>query len=463
LSIPTIEQWADFLKRGKPRSRIEPPHIKQKNLISYLFQPDGNRVKQVDLCCGRGFGKSFLSIFVATMALSLSPYETGLFLEPDWKRVRRVFLKKWRQIVPSDLYELNKSEQCITWKPTGSLLFYGPRNITGSYEGTEDSQLGQDTTFVIDDEAALRCSSMFYTNTLATIREPSNVRFYLTTSTPRVGDYQDLVTSEGHKLFRGTSEDNPYLPDGYVDLLKSNMSPEQAERELYGRFVALEGRVWKSWSDDPWPSGNVHPHEHEHERPYYLFFDPGVASGAWVVVQQVQPIDEHGRRLWERDPVWVVTAELMPKRDGAVETVLSEVDAAYGRPLMVVAGADVNKRSDTDSRTPAMLVTNVWGQVPVIPIKGWMGDKILQHGRLNYGILDTRGRRSFCVSKNLIQHYPKTKRGILQLMKEDTWPEKGRNFMEKEGRLEHVRDALLYGAIGLMFKPSHGLQKALAA
>ena len=156
---------------------IGPPHNKQKAILKHLFTPNSELVKQVDIVCGRGFGKSLFCIFIACIALSMASSVVGLFLEPDWKRVVRVFLKKWFHHVPRELYTINKGEQCITWI-NGALLFYGARNITGSYSSAEDSQLGQDTSFVIDDEAALRCSYGMYTNTLATVRVPGPYRFY---------------------------------------------------------------------------------------------------------------------------------------------------------------------------------------------------------------------------------------------------------------------------------------------
>ena len=119
--------------------KIGPPDPKMQELLEYLFKPDRENIKLVDLCCGRGRGKSVIAIDIACRALSRGPGEVGLFLEPDWKRVNRVFLKKWRKHVPPELYTINKGEQCITWF-NGALLFYGPRNITGSSLASEDSQ-----------------------------------------------------------------------------------------------------------------------------------------------------------------------------------------------------------------------------------------------------------------------------------------------------------------------------------
>lgn len=444
--LPTIEQWTAFLQQGKRRSKLRVPHEKQKNLISYLLQPDEKRIKQADLCCGRGFGKSIFAIFVATMALSLSPDEVGLFLEPDWKRVRRVFLKKWMLIVPNRLYEINKTEQCITWLPTGSLLFYGPRNVTGSYSTADDSQLGQDTTFIIDDEAALRCSPTMYINNLATIREPSNVRFYLTTSTPRIGPYKELVTSEGHKLFRGTSYDNPYLPDGYVENLRKHMSKAQAEREIEGKFVALEGRIWKDFDSEL----NRHEHRHDPMMPYFLFFDLGVATAAFAIVQRVG--DD-----------WIVTAEYTPHRSrGSMDENFARIKGAYGSPALVVAGADLESREHGSGKPNSWYVNKHFGRVTRKSPRDWRRNKEVQYSTLSYVICDVNDRRRFYVSKHLKSH-DDGDRGALNVMLEDTWPDEDKyakfSDMLQHNALSHMRDALLYGAVCAMAPPNYALHQ----
>jgi hypothetical protein len=479
-SCLTIEQWTQVLNQDKPHGKhlIEVPHSKQQNLISYILQPD-EQVKLVDLCCGRGFGKSFFAIYLATMALSRGPNECGLFLEPDWKRVRRVFLGTWQQIVPRRLYVLNKSEQCITWLPTGARLYYGPRNITGAMGATDDAQLGQNLTFIIDDEAALRCSHMMYLNNLATIREQSSARFYLTLSTPRVGEYSRLITSDGHKLFRGTSADNPYLPDDYVENLVSKMSPQMARREIYGEMVSLEGRIWEHWEETDWdlrlkryktsnwPLGNVHPHKHDHDKPYFLFLDLGSRTSAWSIVQAVDPIFG-GKRMWQHDPVWVATAEYTPNREGSAEAMFRRINADYGRPAVIVAGHDMTTGDSASGKTAQYFATTQWGGVQTKIVKGWIADKEIQHSRMSGMIHNTKNERRFCISQYFKSH-DDTKRGLRELMLEDTWCDTNyrgkstKNGMPKEGRLEHIRDALLYGTVGMMSKPTFAERKAYAA
>ena len=433
---------------------IGPPYPKQQEIIDYLFEPS-DKVKQVDICCGRGFGKSVVAIDIAQRMLSMSPNHVGLFLEPDWNRVVKVFLKKWQQIIPKELYTLNKSERCITWF-NGAMLFYAPRNITGNKGSADDSQVGQDTNFVIDDEAALRCSIPMYMNNLATIRNPG-LRFYLTVSTPRHGPYKQLVTDPKHVLFRGSSRDNPYLPADYVDNLFSNMSPNQARRELEGEFVALEGQCWKEWTDGPWPEGNVHPHTYDQGKPWYLFLDLGVGNGAYLVVQRVEP-KVYGQKIFD-GAVWVVCAELMPEHDGSARAAFKRLLNYTGKPpCMIACGADMSTRSNTDGLTSEYFANKIFGHIPIKEARGYRADKQIQADCLEYMIRSADNKRQFCVSEEM-RTLEGEHRGVVAVMQEDTWPderEKRRTFFfNKDGILEHCRDALLYGAVEIMHEPMY--------
>jgi len=458
-SATTIERWTQFLRENKRGSRLQVPFEKQQNLISYLFRPDPNTIKQVDLCCGRGFGKSVVAIFIATMALSLSGSEIGLFLEPDWKRVRRVFLRKWQQLVPAHLYELNKTDQCITWKPTGALLFYGPRNITGSHEQSEDSQLGQDTTFVISDEEAMRCLLNFYLNTLGTIREPSDVRFFLTTSTPRVGPYRDLVNSDGHVLFRGTSWDNPYLPEGYQETLMEQMGPDQARRELHGEFVTLRGKIWKEAEPRiAWPDGNL---DTIHKGfipgvPWYLFCDLGSATAAFVVMQTRTARPEFS------GSVWVAVADLCPREDGSASRALQRLHKEFGPPAAVVAGQDVHKRNDLTGESVSYFATKMWGNVPIHAADEHFAARQIQHDVFSYMLCSAgRKQRRFTVAQNFVSLDEHSKRGVREMLDEDQCPEESKRRLNeflpktKDDRVQHTRDAILNGAAELMNPPSY--------
>jgi hypothetical protein len=445
---------------------LEPPIGKHLEIMKCAMEPHQG-IRKIDLCCGLGFGKTLLLIQLAAVKMDRVPGTKILFLEPDWDRVDSVFIEKWIEHVPPSMYDLNIGRHLITWRKNGNTLRARPRILTGSKDRAKDKRRGPEYTDVFCDETAIGFDYETYTNTLARVRAPGTCKTYITATTPKIGPYGDFLSRGGNIVFHARTRDNQYLmkrEPTYEADLRADMLPDQARRELDGELISLEGRIWKQWSNDQWPNGNIHKHEHEYERPYMLTFDPGVASSAWLGIQQVPPYDEHGRLLWDYDPVWVVTFELQPKNDGSIDSMTAEIDLKYGRPASVVVGHDINKRSDGSGKKGSFFVVKRWGSVPVIPVSGLIGmDKDVQHNQLSYGIFDTGKRRRFCVSKNLISHYPDTRRGIIEVMQQDTWAEKGPHKMPKDGRLEHTRDAAMYAAVMKMFPPKYGLYKRNAA
>jgi hypothetical protein len=441
----------DFTLRG-----IGPPSEKQQALIDHLFEPSPD-TKMVDLVCGRNYGKSVVAIDIATRALSLDGNQVGLFLEPDWKRVYRVFLRKWRAIVPKELYKINLNEQCITWI-NGSLLFFGPRNITGSYEASEDSQLGIDTSFIIDDEAALRCSRKLYINNLMTIRVPSPVKFYLTITTPRLGEYKSLVDSEDHVLFTGGTQDNPYRPIGYIKTAKKTMSARQYRRDVLGRFEALEGMAFEDFIPDKmYPEGNLHWSGWDPTRPYWIAGDIGLKSG-YAIIQRYPEQDRLGRRLGN-GMLDVVVGEYCPNAEDTRSTCLRIKSDYSGRPVAFCTGQDTENTANWVEGTKASEIiasSELWSRLPILYPQGRESYKSIQYDRLTGLICTREGRRRLLVSQKLVSHDKDTRRGVLQVMAQDEFPDGPRRgeFLNKDGTLEHMRDALFYWA-ACMYRKTH--------
>jgi hypothetical protein len=445
---------------------------KHKDVIDTLLKPSPEEVKQIDLCCGRGFGKTFLAIYIATRALSIDGNQTGLFLEPDWASINSIFLDSWRKIVPSDLYTENKKEQKITWI-NGSVLYYGPRNISGSIEAMRNKYRGRNLTFVIDDEAAIGCDTMQYTNTLAAIRTPSPVRFYFTISTPLLGAYRQLITSPRHRLFRGTSRDNPYRQKGLVENLIANMSADQVRREIYAEFISLEGRIWKGAKYDPedttstdyaWPNGNrndIHT-KFDPSKPWWLFCDIGSSTGAFTVMQQMDPV-YRGNVIF-KGPVWVAVADFCPDNDASANRAFQLLNDHFGTPAGVVAGADINTRASTDGTTVSYFAKQTWSNVRIYPCNESIYNKAIQYDRLSYLMCSASGDRRFTIARDFLE-LADTKRGVKQMINEDEWPDESKrrisDFLpkQKEVRVQHVRDALLMGSVEIMSRPQWGFTK----
>ncbi len=476
----TIEGWTKFLNSGKKNPKLKPPNPKLQNLISYLFEPQHDHVKLVDLCCGRMFGKSTGLIFIATMTLNLSPDELGLFLEPDKKRLTNVFLKKWKEIVNPKLYKHELGIQLITWVPTGARLYYGHRSIHSGAKVQEDAQLGQDATFIISDEESLKCNLNMFANNLGTLREPSEVRYYLTAATPRHGSYKRLVTSQTHKLFRGRSIDNTYLPPNTVDDMRSNMHRQQALRELDGEFAVAEGSLWPdaSWEAwDPkrvnrecaWPNGNRHDtfRKFDPSQPWWLFCDLGSSTGSYVVVQKTDAI-YRGQMLF-RDPVWVAVADLCPIKDASAHRAFGKLQSMFGTPAAIVAGKDVNTKDRGDGHTVAFYARTVWGNIRIYPCSERSEDRQIQYDLMSFLVLSHGdGHRRFTIARDFVSLEPDSHRGVREMILEDAWPaqddiREGDTLPKnKEILVQHTRDALLMGTRMVMNKPRHKITERRA-
>jgi hypothetical protein len=154
----------------------------------------------------------------------------------------------------------------------------------------------------------------------------------------------------------------------------------------------------------------------------------------------------------------VIVAQYLPD-DGDTESVVRQIDADYGVPQRVLIGADVNTRSLVDGATSSFVFRRIWGGLPVVPITGTHADKDLQFQVAKGRLLNVLGQRRCCVSAKLRSYPERTPRGIRQLWEADQWAS-GRQIrvgesLPKDKRsagkaaLEDVRDAWLYGMIGL--------------
>ncbi len=407
---------------------------------------------------GRGSSKTTSGILLMIKAcLQWNIGLPHLWTEPTYKLCNDVFVREFKQLVPKGLYTFNKSDMRIDWV-NGSSIDIRSRNVDNP---NKDMNRGPNYAGGVDDEQAQKCNIDTYWDTDAAIRHPkAKCLFHDTLSTPKMNDYFKLAHTEGHNLVEATSYDNPYLPPGWAEDLAKGMSKRRMEQEVLGAWTALTGLIWDEWSSDKWPAGNIYPdYEHDHNLPYYLFFDLGVGNGSWIIVQ----------RLFENGhDVFVATAEYLPKRDGSADRLCRLIKQDYGTPSLAVCGADVNTRSQGSADTPMMFIRNHFGMgVPVTPVSGWIASKEIQHAQLSYLIKDTRAIRRFTVAEHFRSKPEEHNRGIIEMMNQDAWGDDNKarrgEFLPKEHRLEHVRDALLYGAVATMAVPDYSLHANHAA
>jgi hypothetical protein len=456
---------------GEDGDYLTRPLGKYKEIFDYVLKPDPE-VKSVDLCCGLGFGKTLIAIQIAALTLDSASGHVGMFLEPDWDRVKNVFLPMWEDIIPEELYRHDVGKRRMTWLSTGSSMIYRPRVITGSVAQRRAKNRGIPTSFVIDDETAIGFDRQQQQNTYARIRLKALIRYYLTLSTPLVGPYGRFLRRGGNKIFTGRTKDNFYLhyeDPTYESRQRANMSEQQARRELDGELVALEGRIWKDViydrdsknKDCAWPKGNRHDQwtKFRSNEPWWLAMDIGRATGAYTVIQQTQP-EKNGRRLF-RGPVWVAVADLCPKDDASAQRAFQLLDMHFGSPVAVVAGADLDTGASTDGETVAQVVDRVWGPgvVRIFTCDEHRVHKLTQFDCLNYLWCSSGNERRLTIARDFVSLDKESHRGVREMVQEDQWMEDDKKRVNeilpknKEIIVQHIRDSLLMWAATIGFPP----------
>lgn len=454
---PSIYRRADLSKWREPAPKhrevihqiIKPPYIK------------GER-RRINVCCGWGFGKTTLGIDIAQVLLQLGM--SGIFLEPNNNLMKALFLQRWMEMIPPELYKLQQGDiKQITWLPTGAKLHYGHRAVTGRQEFVEWKFQGQTYSFYIDDEASTGCNARVHNALSGRLRDPhAPFLARITLSTPRMGPYADLINEPGSVTIYGKSEDNPYVsPEIFAEMRKS-LTRAQARRDMDGELIALEDQIWQMCDlTNSWPQGNVddmHP-RFDPNYPWFLFSDLGTATGADLIVQRID------RGFNYEEPRWVAVADFCPQSDASIRRRYQKLRMLYPTPpAAIVAGRDFNTRAATDGATPAYFARKTWGNVRIIPTDESVYSKQVQLDAAQF-LMSHHGERRFTIARDLVDRDPSaaldpdSKRGIVEMVHQDVWlPEDDRresDFLPKgrKIRVQHIRDAFLMGAHAVMKPP----------
>lgn len=440
------------------------PYPKQAEILKAILEPPYDFVpRRINLMCGWGFGKSLLGIDAAQCMLQMGL--NGVFLEPNVILMETVFLSMWQELIPPELYKLQKKTGwgIITWLPTGAKLIYTHRAITASLEQTLNKLQGWTLSFYVDDEAATGCNYAVHTSLRARLRARTPFIRYITLSTPKMGEYGRIIEEDGSILFRGQSEDNPFIPREILADWRSHMSLAQQRRDLDGELVALEDMLWHMCDlEHSWPRGNVddlHPRFNP-GMPWWLCSDFGSATGSDVIIQQVP-------RSIGMEPRWAIVADLCPAFDASVRRRWKKLQRSFGYPPSgIAAGRDVNTRGLTDGATAAYFAQKIWGSVSIYPSNEDKGSKQRAYDMASYMFSAPNGDRRLTVARDLVDQLstavldPDSKRGILQMIQQDVWlPEDERNQTDylpkgRKIRVSHVRDSLLMGTEQIMRPPT---------
>jgi PBSX family phage terminase large subunit len=209
---------------------------------------------------GVGAGKTLAGALLAIDA-AFGRGESGTIVAPTYPMLKDATMLTFFDLVYGSVYlkgiqQYNKQDH--------TLLLYNGARITFRSGEHPDRLRGPNLTWAWLDEAALMKKQVWMV-TVGRLRV-GNRRAWATTTPAGFNwvweHWVDRQRSD-YELFRASTRENIYLPEGYVRDLEDTYSEEYSAQEIDGEFVAFEGLVYKEFrhaihvTDDDPPPGHT--------------------------------------------------------------------------------------------------------------------------------------------------------------------------------------------------------------
>lgn len=456
----------------------------QLQLLSEALRPDMTKgLNVVHFVAGRGAGKSFIGCMA--LGLSVHHYNQGyphLWAAPNGPDLEDTFLPRFEQVWPqSEIgWRVNLSKRIIYW-PNGTPIYYRGRLATNR---NREPFRGPDYLFAIFDEARQDPNDKAWKTLLFAMRgDADRPKTIITTSTPLLGWYCDVVRDGMDPIIYSTSYDNPISDTDAIARAMEDYDERLIEQEVYGKWISLSGSPWENANlADEWPKGNIHPHEWDPSMEYTLCADIGRQS-AWLLLQHVPVLDDLGYPeydKWGKPKILdVAVAEYAPN-NMSTDVIVPAINRDFGPPSQIFIGHDVGREdiNTSDSSAEVVMARSAgWVGMPIRFPTGIYARKQMQYIAAARCLKSGKEEfRRFCISRNLksfgnalgelkeIGRHQKHGRGIKQVLTQDNWPDPTKpGFFEKDKRtlggdaLEDMRDAWMYGMI--MLHPIRGYKQ----
>jgi hypothetical protein len=429
-----------------------PLHPKQLELKNLATEKKPGEILVAHGVAGGGAGKTIAGIrWVLDSMLTYNAGMPHLWTAPTYPILMDSFFETWCEMVPYHLYKYVGGTKKTITLTNGSVLKLRTRK-------DPESLRGPSVAGVVLDEIGVDRTRKAYDLCYGRIRDTASKKagqlWLLTITTPKMGWHQQERARGDAPAVHWSLLDNPYADPRKVEQYKRVYSEEFYNQEVLGQDIAQEGRVWKSFSEEEWPKGNMHWAEWDPDRDWYLGMDLGQGIGHWQIVQYHDPINRHGDLEYRDNPharLAVVVAEgLQHKEDiHPVLNLIAENYAADRRPIKVAAGADVKNLGPTGPDAAQIIRKRGW---EVWWPKGTLVSKGIQGNNFAGLICNTIGERRYCISQNIKRHGPSNRQwGILNCMLTDEWPEPGSSDKYRKdkgvagiGNCEDPRDSGFY-------------------
>ena len=405
---------------------------------------------------GRGAGKTAVACIKAFLAASMSPGVIGYVTEQTSRDLLDILIPSWRSTVPAEAYAL--ASTVAGWEArlvNGSVVRFRSRQARNTI--ADPPFRGPTAGFLIHDEIALDTRDDVPQISEMMLRDHSSKFLfadYITTPKPNwfyshmlaqgiaePGERLQVSEDGAAAAFYGSTRDNAYNRDLYGRMV-GRLSETEAQQELEGWFVSHDGVCWSGFSEADYPVGNmVDDGGFQADQPFVLSVDHGGTDGAWLLFQA----RGQGR--------WSLVAEYTPSGTPAYQ-IVPAIKEEYGSPARIFTGADHVTRGNVGLSADHLFTSHGWRAER---ITGDVANKEIQGNVLASLLCNTAGERSLLISKQLQSHHEGPSRGVLDMLRHDTWPASGSSdyFRKEKGKgiyHEDSRDALLYWAVG-MFPP----------
>ena len=270
----------------------------------------------------------------------------GLAGAPTYRMLADVKVPAYREFFPPAVLRggswdkaFEKSAFALVLKNGTKILFRSLENQ--AYQRIRGLEL---TWFDFDEVRLLRDREPFHV-AVGRLRGPGLVRGGWGTTTPNGEDWvaEDFVITpkEGFACVRGKTSDNPHLPEGYEETLRSVYSRRYYDQEVLGLIVTAMGSVYSELSRDRWPDGNCLVYEPDFFAPTYVAVDFGRVNPRALLIQRVRaihPQTDYSVHLdvvvgeWQEEDGQPPEDRLVREMAESVQDIGLRIAAVYGDP-----------------------------------------------------------------------------------------------------------------------------------
>jgi hypothetical protein len=392
------------------------------------------------LYCGRRWGKSKLLARVAVRAV-LDPQRICWLIAPNYELTRRVFRPTaylLKHVLPRSMVaagmppvrvirSVDSNSERLLELSNGSLL-------QAKSADSPESLLGEGVHCAILDESARIEERIWEEYILPGLLDTNGRSVHATTPQGYDWNHENFLRgqdgpehSEDWRTIQSPSWENTYLPADAVDRFRSIMSKSSFAQEIAAAFTARSGRVFSDFDRNvhvrsvpfvPWNAGGG---------PVIVGLDFGFLSFAWVAAQVC--CEEELRIFADRVEHDLTTAQAIERLRACPW--MSQAQEICCDPAGIARNLQTG---ESDVKLLREAFPNVRIRYSMHP----------PHRSPEWRAAHLRDRLLAADGKTIRLYVDKSCRETVRMFEESVYPESAKDEPAKDGKVDHIRDALGY-------------------